>query len=143
MGRGLVNNEHKIETMHLTLFSSLNEPRNSSLKRAAILKVEEENSYHMALIKVYLKVRYSLDRDIYLKTLVEAQKAMLYNEIDKRTNHKKLFKARTHDLVSIRDSSTWLIKGNNQARSEAIYCIIQDIIFFVDRKSSVVTRGQT
>ena len=92
----------------------------------------KKTSSHMSLIKVYLKVRYSLGGDIFLKTLVEAQKAILYNKIDKRTNRKKLFKARTYDLVSIKDSSTWLITRNKHAISEAIYCFLQDKnIFFV------------
>ena len=66
---------------------------------------------------------------------------MLYNEIDKRTNHKKLFKARTHDLVSIMDFSTWFIKGNNQAKSEAIYCFLQDRNIFCDKKGFALIAG--
>ncbi|EQB60535.1 hypothetical protein NAPIS_ORF01909 [Vairimorpha apis BRL 01] len=126
MGRGLTNIEFKSECMLLTMHRSLNETRNSSLRRAAILKSEEACASHLSLIVSYLKIRYSLEEIPSLKVVVEAQKLKLYNEIQNRSNHGKLYKAKTNELISIKDSSTWLTKGNNQARSEAIYCFLQD-----------------
>jgi hypothetical protein len=40
--------------------------------------------------------------------------------------HKKLFKANKNEIVSIRDSSTWLLRGNNKPRAEANFTYIQD-----------------
>lgn len=126
MGRGLACIEHRSENMLLNMYNSLNESRNSSLRRAAILKVEEDTQSHLSQIESYLKIKYGFEGIVSPKMLVVAQQDMLYNEIKKRTNHGKLYKARDHELVSIRDSSTWLVKGNNQARSEATYCFLQD-----------------
>ena len=50
LGRGLSNIEHKSELMLLELNKSLERSRNVSLRRAAILKVEKDNSTHLALI---------------------------------------------------------------------------------------------
>ncbi|EQB61450.1 hypothetical protein NAPIS_ORF00970 [Vairimorpha apis BRL 01] len=126
MGRGLACVEHRSERMLLNMYNSIIETKNSSLRRAAILKVEEDNKSHLSQIVGYLGTKYKLTGIVTPKMLVEAQHGMLNNEIKKRTNHGKLFKARDHELVSIRDFSTWLMKGNNQARSEATYCFLQD-----------------
>ncbi|EQB59819.1 hypothetical protein NAPIS_ORF02647 [Vairimorpha apis BRL 01] len=126
MGRGLTSVELRSESMLLNMHQSLYGSSNRSLRRAAILKVEEEISSHLSLIVGYLKVRYCLEGTISSKMLVEAQLNKLYNEIKTRTNHGKLYKARDHEQVSIEGSSTWLVKGNNQARSEAVYCFLQD-----------------
>ncbi|EQB60357.1 hypothetical protein NAPIS_ORF02072 [Vairimorpha apis BRL 01] len=126
MGRGLACVEHRSENMLLNMYNSLSAARNSSLRRAAILKVEEDNKSHLSQIVGYLMTKYKLAGIVTPKVLIVAQFEMLNNEIKKRTNHGKLFKARDHELVSIRDSSTWLMKGNNQARSKATYCFLQD-----------------
>ena len=66
--------------------------------------------------------------------LAEAQRASALQQIETRINHEKLFKAKEKELVSIRDSFTWLMKGNDQARSGAIYCFKQDRNIFCGQK---------
>ncbi|TBU03744.1 PIF1-like helicase, partial [Hamiltosporidium magnivora] len=58
--------------------------------------------------------------------LEEAQLAKLYNEIEKRKLHSKLYNARKNELVSVSDSSRWLKRGNIRPRNEAVFCYIQD-----------------
>ncbi|EQB59785.1 hypothetical protein NAPIS_ORF02651 [Vairimorpha apis BRL 01] len=60
MGRGITNIEINSEYMLLTMHKSFNETRNSSLRRAAILKSEEACASHLSLIVSYLKIRYGL-----------------------------------------------------------------------------------
>lgn len=38
-----------------------------------MLKVEKKNSSHISLVKEYLKIRYSLYGDIFIKTLIKDQ----------------------------------------------------------------------
>lgn len=66
--------------------------------------------------------------------LAEAQRASALQQIETRTNHEKLFKAKEKELVSIMDSFTWLMKRNDQARSGAIYCFKQDRNIFCGQK---------
>ncbi|KAF9748554.1 hypothetical protein NGRA_3491, partial [Nosema granulosis] len=113
LGKGLVSIEHRSESMLLNMYSSLWGSRNSSLRRAAILKVEEETKSHLSQILGYLKTKYGLEGIITQKMLLESQRGKLYNEIKTRTTHGKLLKARDHEIVSINGSSTWLFKGNN------------------------------
>ncbi|TBU01717.1 hypothetical protein CWI36_1276p0020, partial [Hamiltosporidium magnivora] len=51
-----------------------------------------------------------------VKSLEEAQLAKLYNEIEKRKLHSKLYNARKNELVSVSDSSRWLKRGNIRPR---------------------------
>ncbi|TBU19949.1 hypothetical protein CWI38_0165p0010 [Hamiltosporidium tvaerminnensis] len=95
-------------------------------RRAAILKVENNNKTHLALIKSFLKVKYRLVEEVTKKSLEEAQLAKLYNEIEKRKLHSKLYNARKNELVSVSDSSRWLKRGNIRPRNEAEFCYIQD-----------------
>ncbi|EQB60316.1 hypothetical protein NAPIS_ORF02093 [Vairimorpha apis BRL 01] len=100
MGRGLVCVKHRSENMLLNKYNSLSKTKNSSLRRVAILKLKEDNKSHLLHIVGYLKTMYELAGIVIPKMLI----------IKKRTNHEKLFKAKDHELLSI--------KGNNQARSE-------------------------
>ncbi|TBU06518.1 hypothetical protein CWI36_0435p0030 [Hamiltosporidium magnivora] len=61
-----------------------------------------------------------------MKNLEKAQLAKLYNEIEKRKLHSKLYNARKNELVSFSDSSRGLKKGNIRPRNEAVFCYIQD-----------------
>ena len=65
-----------------------------------------------------------------LKTLKEAQKKSLYNEIEKKTVNKKLYSAQGNPLVNIKESSTWLNKGNITPRDEQHSVICKIEIFF-------------
>ncbi len=110
MGMGLTCIEHRSESMLLCMHQSLTGSRNSSLRRAAILKVEEKNHSHLSQIVGYLKTKYGIEGTVTPKLLIESQRDELYNEIKKRTNHGNLYKARDHDLVCVKGSSTWLTK---------------------------------
>ncbi|TBU12064.1 hypothetical protein CWI38_0914p0040 [Hamiltosporidium tvaerminnensis] len=114
------------EHMLLQLLDCLEKSKEISTRRAAILKVENNNKTHLALIKGFLKVKYRLVEEVTKKSLEEAQLAKLYNEIEKRKLHSKLYKARKNELVSVSDSSRWLKKENIRPRDEAVFCYIQD-----------------
>ncbi len=64
--------------------------------------------------------------NIYLKTLKNAQKNYLYNEIKTKTRHEKLYRSISNELVDIEGSSVWLIKRNISAKEEAHLCCLQD-----------------
>jgi hypothetical protein len=66
------------------------------------------------------------ENNINYDILTTSQKALLYSEIKRKTLHEKLYRATGNELVSIKDSSTWLQKGNNRARHEGAYCYLQD-----------------
>ncbi|TBU10839.1 hypothetical protein CWI38_1520p0010, partial [Hamiltosporidium tvaerminnensis] len=126
LGRGLHSVEVRSEHMLLQLLDCLEKNKEISTKRAAILKVENNNKTHLALIKGFLKVKYRLVEEVTKKSLEEAQLAKLYNEIEKRKLHSKLYNARKNELVSVSDSSRWLKRGNIRPRNEAVFCYIQD-----------------
>ncbi|TBU10503.1 hypothetical protein CWI38_1715p0040, partial [Hamiltosporidium tvaerminnensis] len=126
LGRGLHSVELRSEHMLLQLLDCLEKSKEISTRRAAILKVENNNKTHLALIKGFLKVKYRLVEEVTKKSLEEAQLAKLYNEIEKRKLHSKLYNARKNELVSVSDSSRWLKRGNIRPRDEAMFCYIQD-----------------
>ncbi|KAK1347684.1 hypothetical protein LUQ84_002947 [Hamiltosporidium tvaerminnensis] len=112
--------------MLLQLLDCLEKSKEISIRRAAILKLENNNKTHLALIKGFLKVKYRLVEEVTKKSLEEAQLAKLYNEIEKRKLHSKLYNARKNELVSVSDSSRWLKRGNIRPRNEAVFCYIHD-----------------
>ncbi|KAK1349673.1 hypothetical protein LUQ84_001325 [Hamiltosporidium tvaerminnensis] len=126
LGRGLHSVELRSEHMLLQLLDCLEKSKEISTRRAAILKVENNNKTHLALIKGFLKVKYRLVEEVTKKSLEEAQLAKLYNEIEKRKLHSKLYNARKNELVSVIDSSIWLKRGNIRPRDEVVFCYIQD-----------------
>ncbi|KAK1349313.1 hypothetical protein LUQ84_001492 [Hamiltosporidium tvaerminnensis] len=112
--------------MLLQLLDCLKKSKEISTRRAAIFKVENKNKTHLALIKGFLKVKYRLVEKVTRKKLEDDQLAKLYNEIEKRKLHSKLYNARKNELVSVSDSSRWLKRGNIRAQNEAVFCYIQD-----------------
>ncbi|TBU00766.1 hypothetical protein CWI36_1542p0020, partial [Hamiltosporidium magnivora] len=58
LGRGLHSVELRSEHMLLQLLDCLEKSKEISTRRAAILKVENNNKSHLALIKGFLKVKY-------------------------------------------------------------------------------------
>ncbi|TBU20063.1 reverse transcriptase, partial [Hamiltosporidium tvaerminnensis] len=114
------------EYMLLQLLDCLEKSKEISTGRAAILKLENNNKTHLALIKGFLKVKYRLVEEVTKKSLEEAQLTKLYNEIEKRKLHSKLYNAKKNRLVSVSDSSRWLKIGNIRPRDEAVFCYIQD-----------------
>ncbi|TBU06349.1 hypothetical protein CWI36_0467p0020 [Hamiltosporidium magnivora] len=97
LGRGLHSVELRSEHMLLQLLDCLEKSKEISTRRAAIL-VENNYKTHLALIKGFLKVKYRLVEEITKKSLEEAQLEKLYNEIEKRKHHLKLYNARKNEL---------------------------------------------
>ncbi|XP_076384682.1 uncharacterized protein LOC143263815 [Megalopta genalis] len=134
IGRGLINVEHRSEYMLFDINQNFNETRNNNLRCSAILKVEEENETHLAAIDKYLNIKYGKQM-LSVRDILEVQKETLYNKIKYKNNHKKLYNVRDNELVSIKGSPTWLTKGNNQARSEATYCSLEDRNIFCGQET--------
>ena len=88
-----------------------------------------DNQTHLSKIDSYLKIKYSMSEDPTPKSLEVAQNNTLYDEINKKTLHGKLYRARANPIISIRDSSTWLKHGNMKPRDEASY--LQDRNIFL------------
>ncbi|TBU11757.1 reverse transcriptase, partial [Hamiltosporidium tvaerminnensis] len=112
LGRGLHSVEFKSEHMLLQLLDCLEKHKDTSTRRAAILKVENNNKTHLSLIKNFLKIKYGLEEEVTKNKLKEAQLANLYNEIKNRKLHSKLYSAKNNQLVSVNDPSGWLKKGS-------------------------------
>ncbi|EQB60996.1 hypothetical protein NAPIS_ORF01427 [Vairimorpha apis BRL 01] len=130
LGRGLACVEHKAEMMILNLKMKFEATKMIWKRREAILAVQHKAGTYFATIEKYLKTKYSLEA-VNADHLLGVQKQILNNEISNKTLHKKLFKSVQHDGVSIKESSKWLSKGNNQAIHEAKLCFLQDRnIFF-------------
>ena len=55
---------HRREKMELHLFNTLNDSKNISLRRAAILKVMVNENSPTVLIVPYLKIKYNIIKDI-------------------------------------------------------------------------------
>ncbi|TBT98863.1 hypothetical protein CWI36_2195p0010, partial [Hamiltosporidium magnivora] len=100
----------------LQLLDCLEKHKDTSTRRAAILKVENNNKTHLSPIKNFLKIKYGLEEEVTKKKLEEAQLANLYNEIKNRKLHSKLYNARNNELVSVNDSSRCLKKGSVKLR---------------------------
>ncbi|KAK1347549.1 hypothetical protein LUQ84_003084 [Hamiltosporidium tvaerminnensis] len=108
--------------MLLQLLDCLEKYKDTSTRRVAILKVENDNKIYPSLIKNFIKIKYGLEEEVTKKKLEEAQLANLYNEIENRKLYSKLYSARNNELVSVNDSSRWLKKGNIRSRDEAVFC---------------------
>ncbi|VDN00275.1 unnamed protein product [Thelazia callipaeda] len=76
----------------------------------------------MAVIVPYVQTRYNLIENPIIESVLAAQKAILYSEIEKKTRHAKLYKVRRNELAS----SMWLRFGNIIPQDEARYCQLQD-----------------
>ncbi|KAF7684301.1 hypothetical protein TCON_0516 [Astathelohania contejeani] len=59
-------------------------------------------------------------------SLLNAQRKLLYDEINKKKFHEKLYRARSNELVSLKDFSIWMKYWNIDPRAKGIYCYIQD-----------------
>ncbi|KAF7684049.1 hypothetical protein TCON_0761 [Astathelohania contejeani] len=99
--------EMKSEYMLLQLLDTLKKYKNISSRQAAILKVEEQTKTYLSLIYQYLRSKYSLT-DVSAKSLLNAQRRLLYDGINKKKFHEKLYRAHSNQLVSLKHSSTWM-----------------------------------
>ena len=96
--------------MEFQLFETLDSAKNTSLRRAAILKVMQDENSSTAIIVQYLKIKYNIQGEVTLKILEEAQKNLLYSEIKNKTRHEKLYRAKSNEMVDLEKSSLWLTK---------------------------------
>jgi len=126
LGRGLGNVVQKSERIELQLFTMLDKAKNTSLRRAAILKVMKDEKASTSLIIEYLKARYNIYGEMNLEILEAAQRNGLYSEIKNKTHHEKLYRAASNSLVDMKNSSLWLMQGNVRATDEAYLCYLQD-----------------
>ena len=124
LGRGLCNIEHKSVHMLFQLNKSLEGFRTVSLRRAAILKVEKDNSTHLALINSYLIAKYKLNESLNSKILCEAQLKSLIVDIKEKECHERLFRVCDHELADVKDSAIWLTQGNIKPRDEGAFCFL-------------------
>ncbi len=74
MGKGLQNVEFRSEHMLLQLKDTLEKSKHISTRRAAILKVENDNKTHLSCINEFLKIKYNINEDINKETLEKYQK---------------------------------------------------------------------
>ncbi|TBU06836.1 DNA mismatch repair protein MutS, partial [Hamiltosporidium magnivora] len=88
--------------------------------------IEKALEYKKELTEIPTPPAIILLEKVTKNKLDEAQLANLYNEIEKRKLHSKLYNARNNELVSVNDSSRWLKKGSVRPRDEAVFCYIQD-----------------
>ncbi|KAF7684043.1 hypothetical protein TCON_0752 [Astathelohania contejeani] len=93
--------------------------------RAEIIKVEERNMTHFSLIYQYLSIKYALT-EVSAKGLLNAQRKLLYDEINQKNFFEKSYKTRSNQLVSLKYSFTWMKYENIDLLTEAIYSYIQD-----------------
>ena len=108
------------------LYKTLSETKHTSLRRAAILKVMQEENSSTAIIIPYLAARYKLQGDIDLMILESAQREFLYSEIKNKTRHEKRYRSKSNELVDLERSSLWLTNGSISAKEEAHLCYLQD-----------------
>ena len=123
--------------MELQLFNTLNNTKNTSRRRAAILKVVQEENTSTALIILYLKIRYNIDTDISLNILEEVQKNNLYSEIKLKTRDEKLYRSKSNELVDLEKPSLWLTHGNVSEKMKHIYAICKTEIYSKEHLASV------
>ncbi|KAM0678086.1 hypothetical protein BDAP_001343 [Binucleata daphniae] len=112
----------------------MNNTKHTSLRRAAILKVEEDNNSHLYLIGRY-QCKNIKKKDFTLKQLSTAQEKTLLVNIKSKECHQRLYKVYEHEMTDLNQSATWLTKGNNKPRDEAAFCFLQDRNIFLGVKS--------
>ncbi|KAF7684095.1 hypothetical protein TCON_0701 [Astathelohania contejeani] len=104
---------------------TLKKYKNISSRRVAIMKIEEQNKTLHFLIYRNFGSKYSLI-DVSAKNLLNSQHTLPYDKINKKKLHERLYRGRSNELVSLKDSSTWMKNRNNNFHTESIYCYIQD-----------------
>ncbi|KAL6122426.1 hypothetical protein NUSPORA_00560 [Nucleospora cyclopteri] len=93
MGRGLCSVEHRSEQMLLQLRMQLKKVQNTLIRRVTILSVGKKIWTCLALIVPYLSNSYNINQqDLEITKLINAQKTNLYNKINQKYLHSKLYK---------------------------------------------------
>lgn len=124
------------EVMLLKLKLQFESTRKVFLRRDAILKIQAERKSHISIIKKFLKEKYNLVRTS-IDELYEAQRSKLINEIKTRFLHKNLMEGLENELVSVKNSTMWLQKGNDSARNEGKLCFLQDRNVFFNESNNM------
>lgn len=101
--------------------TTLTRHQSISSRRAANVKVEKDKQTDLSWIDSYLKIKYGMSEDPTGKSLGEAQKESVYNEINKKKLDEKLYRAKGKPIISLEDCSRWLKDGD-----EASLCNLQD-----------------
>ncbi|XP_029655345.1 uncharacterized protein LOC115229060 [Octopus sinensis] len=132
MGRGLTSIAFKSELMLLHFLETLEKKSAICLRRSGILRVIKKEKPHMATIAGFLASKYGLTdkQSITDKSLKEAYVQYFSNKIKNKSLHSVLFRFKEDSNSDLKMSSEWLYKGNNTLRSEALYCLLQDINLF-------------
>lgn len=126
MGRGLSNIEDKAERILLQFNTFLENKKYICDRKKCIIENEVKFATHLGLIKQYLVAKYDLEKDPDVKTLLKVQLENTMKKILDKSLHSILLKSTLDENVDIKASSLWLYKGNNTAKSEALYCLLQD-----------------
>lgn len=114
--RKLGNVVQKSERIEHQLFTMLDRSKNTSLRRAAILKAMKNEKTVNSVVSEYLRARYK--GDVNLETL--------YSEIKTKARDEKLYRAASNNIVDMKNSSLWLMQGNVNAQDEGYLCYLQD-----------------
>ncbi|KAF7675359.1 hypothetical protein TCON_2721 [Astathelohania contejeani] len=117
------------EHILLQLSDTLKRYKNILSRLAAILKVEEHNKTHLCLIYIYLSCNFFVSS----KSLLYTQRKHLYDEINNIRFYEKLYKIRLNELVSLKDSSTWMKYDNIDLHVEVFIDISKIKIFFGEK----------
>ena len=135
LGRGLACLEHRSELMLYKLNKQFQNTKHVILRRAAILKIQEQEKTHFWVITKYLCNKYNLvENELTDEQVILAQKNRLYDNINEKNLHKKLYSIKSQEIISLQDSSVWLKKGNIPASREGSLCSLQDRNIFLGER---------
>ena len=81
LGRGLFSVGMKSELMLIQLHSTLNQYKNTCTRRAAILKVDNNNRTHLSNIKNFLQLKYNTTSKMHIKIFKDLKITHLNSEI--------------------------------------------------------------
>lgn len=131
LGRGLQNIADKAETILFDLSRYLD----TGIRTKTILNQEKRDMTHFGLIEDYLKYKYEFTNEeaINRKEIIRRQQQKRLERIDLKKMHGILFKDE-ENVLDIKESSLWLLKGNISPQQEGMYTKIQDRNIFFDGK---------
>ncbi|TBT99439.1 hypothetical protein CWI39_2022p0010, partial [Hamiltosporidium magnivora] len=101
------------------LFDYLKKDKDISRRRAKILKVENNDRIHLALIKNFLEVKCGLEEEV----------TNIYNEIAKLKPHSKLYNVINNPLVGVK-TQRLVMKGSFRLFDAAVRCYIYNKCIF-------------
>jgi hypothetical protein len=126
LGRGLTNINMMSERILLNMYDILNTVNETSMRKEAIIQAEKKNTSHLATIRNFIKNKYSITGEINRKTLNDYQILTLKNITESKVLHKRAMETSREKYINMKETTTWLTKGNLSPQVEGIYCYIQD-----------------